>query len=330
MIKNISLVFILAFAVSGCASTGTGSESSIMQSINSSKIVQMISSSEKVQNCDYEKTEGREFVFQKLPFSLRAATYIGWRRLPKHDSGRIEYDNYLNKKGKFQEPLKVRKTTWYPAILETCETVYTEAGTADSLDDLPVTLLNIYFVDDFKEAQSMVGGKLKYRKITDAPNLYTDDPKTTYSLKDNELLSVTGVETFKLGHASTDGSFYLIVKKESGESGYLPYGQMCFAEVVKIKTDVTGHEASIPKNTEAGQQYVVRVAVLNIRAEPTTESRIVGKVKKGDILTSERSEGNSEGQWFRVHKGFVYASYMLAIDSSEAQNILKSKNRKSD
>ncbi|UCE72282.1 MAG: hypothetical protein JSU99_02945, partial [Nitrospiraceae bacterium] len=69
MIKNISLIVILAVAVAGCASRGTGSESSIMQSINNSKIVQMISSPEKAQNCDYEKTEGREFVFQKLPFS---------------------------------------------------------------------------------------------------------------------------------------------------------------------------------------------------------------------------------------------------------------------
>lgn len=183
-------------------------------------------------NCDYALATGKEFFFREATDSLQRYGYQQWHNVPKIAGTPLDYEKYSGKKGKIQDVQisDAHGFKWYVAILETCEKVYTahsEGGLKEIEDHR-----GICFQESLKRAQTLIGKKIwiTQRNVANDQELFTDDPATNYPVDHLEALDVTGVESKLIGHGRGAGPLSLVVRKSTGQSGYIAYNDFYFFE----------------------------------------------------------------------------------------------------
>ena len=184
--------------------------------------------------CNYSSLTGKEFQLREKSESLQKYGYQSWKKEPDLLGKQLFYEDYVGKKGKIQEKqIEARYGfPWYVAILETCEKIYTDAGTRSrpgSVADLE-NHTGIYFLDTLRQAESLSGKKIwvNMTGVLSDLELFTDDPNQKYPLAHLETLEITGLNTKQIGHGRGAGPLYLVVKKETGEKGYLAFNDLYF------------------------------------------------------------------------------------------------------
>ena len=186
-------------------------------------------------DCNYPTIAGPEFQFREADESLRKYGYQMWKTTPSTTGSRLGYESYAGKKGKLQsEKVEVGRppiapNTWHVAILETCEKAYAWANVYKDADALERTT-GIYFFDTLRRAQSMVGSSLWISQTGAAKELtlFIVDPKVRHQVAHLEQVTITGVHVVALPHGSASAPFNLIVKKQSGDEGLLPFNSRYF------------------------------------------------------------------------------------------------------
>lgn len=180
--------------------------------------------------CNYESLQGKEFTFREKSALLHRFGYQDWIKEPSSIGKHLDYESYVGKNGKLQESqVEVnRYSSFYIAILETCEKVYTRGGTESwprSVADVDGSG-DIYYKDTLRQVEALVGTKiwLNMSSVAKVQGLLTDDPKVTYTLAHLDPLEVTGFSAKPIDHGFSSGRpFYLIVKKLNGDRGYLAF-----------------------------------------------------------------------------------------------------------
>lgn len=184
-------------------------------------------------DCNYASLAGKEFVFRERSESLQRYGYQDWKKEPATTGKKLDYESYVGKKGKLQEQkIEDRISAWYVAVLETCEKVYISGG----LKSRPRTIADlenftgIYYTDTLRQAESLVGKTIWVNLNSTAKDqtLFTDDPNVSYSLSHIEPLEITGLHLKSIGHGRGAGPFYLVVKKRTGEKGYIAFNDRYF------------------------------------------------------------------------------------------------------
>jgi len=181
-------------------------------------------------SCNYSSLPGKEFQFREADQSLQKYGYQSWKKEPDLDGKKVDYRDFVGKKGKAQEkPIEGKYSLWYVAILETCEKIYSGAGTRDrpkSIEELE-ELTGIYYLDTLRQVETKIGKKIwvNMNGTLRDKELFTDDPNLTYPLVHFEVLEITGLNTRQFGHGRGAGPFYLLVKKENGEKGYFAFNE---------------------------------------------------------------------------------------------------------
>ena len=217
--------------------------------------------------CNYSSLVGKEFVFREplKPFKKPGVfgnknTYLGWYSAPSDRSDHIGYEEHVGKKGKIQEqPVPDTKNPysssyWYVATLENCEKVYARSS-IKSLSYLESTA-DIYFTETYQQAESVVG-KTVWANINQKQRdlvLYTDDSAVSYPLSHLEPLTVVGLRTKGIGHSYGSGPFFLIVKKGTGEQGYVYFGSayVYLTDPIDLKWDAPTIEAIKQRKIKIG------------------------------------------------------------------------------
>ncbi|MEI7826087.1 MAG: hypothetical protein WCI01_12360 [Chlorobiaceae bacterium] len=184
-------------------------------------------------DCNYASLPGKEFAFREQSESLQRYGYQVWKKEPSLSGRQLDYESYVGKKGKLQEQqIEDRISTWFVAVLETCEKVYTSGGLKNrpsAITDLEKST-DIYYTDTLRQAESMVG-KTIWVNLNSTPKdqtLFTDDPNLSYPLSHLEPLEIAGLQMKSIGHGRGAGPFYLVVKKQTGEKGYIAFNDRYF------------------------------------------------------------------------------------------------------
>lgn len=184
-------------------------------------------------SCNYSSLPGKEFVFVEKSESLQRFGYLAWKKDTAGYGKELAYAAYVGKKGKIQEQKnEAQFSSWYVAILETCEKVYTSAGPKSrprTVGDLE-NYTGIYYTDTLRHAESLTGKKVwvNLNSAVVDKGLFTDDPNINYLLNHLETLEITGLHTKHVGHGRGAAPFYLVVKRLTGESGYLAFNDLYF------------------------------------------------------------------------------------------------------
>lgn len=183
--------------------------------------------------CEYASLPGKEFAFREQTESLQKYGYQQWQKKPEMASKGLDYGTYAGKKGKIQDQkVEDRVISWFVAVLETCEKVYTSGGLRDrskSIADLE-KYTGIYYTDTLSQAEALVGKSIWVNQTSTAKGhtLVTDDPSVSHPLSHLEPLEISGVSTKSIGHSRGAGPLNLVVKKVSGETGYLVFNDLYF------------------------------------------------------------------------------------------------------
>ena len=181
-------------------------------------------------SCNYATLPGREFQFRETDESMteyKADRTVGWMKEPKPYRETLAHKDYAGKKGKIQGiQTESRYISWYVAVLETCEKIYSNADSPDRPLELDFLARNtgIYFLDILHQAESLIGKKI-WANQNRAHRLFTDDPKLEHPLGHIEVLEVVGVTTKMTGHVHKRevGPYFLVVRKKTGDTGYLAF-----------------------------------------------------------------------------------------------------------
>ena len=184
-------------------------------------------------SCNYSSLPGKDFQFRERGESLQKYGFQGWKKEPDTLGKNLDYEDYVGKKGKIQEKqIEAKYGAWYVAVLETCEKVYTSAGMkgrVKPIEDIEKHT-DIYFLDTLRQAGMLVGRKIwvNMNGALKEQELFTEDPNQKYPLTHLEVLEISGSNTKQFGHGRGAGPFYLLVKKATGETGYLAYNERYF------------------------------------------------------------------------------------------------------
>ena len=180
--------------------------------------------------CNYADLPGKEFSFRERSTQLQRFGYLDWKRKPEIVGKTLDYQNYVGLRGKIQEtPVE---DGWFEAVLETCERVYTSGFIKSGPAAIP-NLENhtgIYFMDTLRFAESLVGTRIwaKLNGSVKKHELFTDEPNEIHPLGHLEPLEIEGIETKYISHGRGAGPLYLLVRKQTGEEGYLAFNDRYF------------------------------------------------------------------------------------------------------
>lgn len=184
-------------------------------------------------SCNYSSLPGNEFQLREKSESLQKYGYLSWKKEPDILGKKLGYENYVGKKGKVQEnKVEAKYGSWYVAVLETCEKIYSDAGMRGRpkpIEDLEKHT-DIYFIDTLRQAEFLIGKRVwvNMNGALNEQDLFTDDPSIKYPLTHLEVLEIAGLNTSQFGHGRGAGPFYILVKKETGEKGYLAFNDRYF------------------------------------------------------------------------------------------------------
>lgn len=183
--------------------------------------------------CAFEKIAGDPFEFvPNYPGGERYG-YFSWKTHPD-STKRLTYFDYVGRKGKLtSETVTTSDSLYRKAILENCEVVFAEIS-----KEYPV-YQGAVVAKDLARARSLVGKQIWSNNALVIKNLdlITADPKRSYPLQNIERLLVTGVVLDQYGHASGAGSFFIKVRKATGEEGLLRFSDQYFYESDPLPAD---------------------------------------------------------------------------------------------
>lgn len=183
--------------------------------------------------CPFEKIAGDPFEFLPSYPGGERAGYFGWKTHPDSPK-RLPYFNYVGRKGKLtSEIITSRDSLYRKAILANCEVVFAEIS-----KEYPV-YQGAVLAKDLARARALVGKQIWSNNALVIRNLdlITADPRRSYPLGNIERLLVTGVVLDQYGHASGAGSFFIKVRKDSGEEGLLYFSDQYFYESDPLPAD---------------------------------------------------------------------------------------------
>lgn len=183
--------------------------------------------------CVYEKVDGDPFEFVPTYPGGEGGGYFGWKAHPD-STKRLSYFNYMGRKGKLTAEISTSNDSLYrKAILENCEVVFAVIS-----KEYPV-YQGAVLAKELARAQALVGRQIWSNNALVLKNLdlITPDPRRSYPLKNIEPLRVTGVVLDQYGHASGAGSFFIKVRKETGEEGLLRFSDQYFYEYDPLPAD---------------------------------------------------------------------------------------------
>lgn len=183
--------------------------------------------------CVYEKVDGDPFEFVPTYPGGEGGGYFGWKTHPDA-AKRLPYFAYVGRKGKLtSEVITTSDSLYRKAILENCEVVFAEIS-----KEYPV-YQGAVLAKDLARARSLVGRQIWSNNALVMKNLdlITADPRRSYPVRNIERLLVTGVVLQQYGHASGASSFFIKVRKDSGEEGLLRFSDQYFYEADPLPAD---------------------------------------------------------------------------------------------
>ncbi len=184
---------------------------------------------ETIEDCNYDEiTDKVEIVFRDADESLKKYGYSDIYSIPNSLSKHIPYEKLAGKKGKVIELIKSRNgiSSFFKILVENCEVVY-----AYTINNSEHDINGTYTLTEFEKANKMISSYIwinqnawKVRK----QELVTDNRNISFPLGHLEKVEVIGVYTKALGYTYGLKPFFLIVRKDSGEEGYVGYNNSFF------------------------------------------------------------------------------------------------------
>jgi len=183
--------------------------------------------------CVFAEIDGDLFEFiPNYPGGERYG-YYSWKTHPEA-ARRLPYFDYVGRKGKLTpEIITAADSLYRKAILENCQVVYAEIS-----KEYPV-YYGAVLARDLERARSLVGRPIWSNNSLVLKNLdlITASPKRSYPMHNIEKLLVTGVVLDQYEHAVGAGSFFLKVRKTTGEEGLLKFNDQYFYESDPLPAD---------------------------------------------------------------------------------------------
>lgn len=255
------------------------------------------------EECDFNSISGKEFTFREKPLLLQKFGYQDWKVEPSSVGNRLGYERYVGKKGRLQEQqvTEGKYSSFYVAILETCEKVYTRGATESwprALADIEGSG-DIFYLDTLHQVEALIGKKvwLNMNGVTRVKNLYTDDSHKVYPLLHLEYLEIVGVHTKPIAGDFNNGRpFMLIVKKQTGESGYIAFDER-FYDQQFFSED--------PINPKWGKKVIDLIKSRKIKIGMLEQQVLLSWGKPEKINKSVGVYGVHE-QWVYGHGQYVY------------------------
>lgn len=175
---------------------------------------------------EYNSSTGEEFIFAFLYPGGEKYGYQLWNKQPEVTGEALPYDDYVGRKGKLEPDIifsSSRISKFRKAILENGEILYVYV-----VGDYQPH--NIYFLKDLDRAKAMIGHKIwiNNANVVKPIGLITPDKNISFPARHLEPVTVTGVVLENYGHARGAGSFFVKVKKASGEEGLLRFNDIYF------------------------------------------------------------------------------------------------------
>ncbi len=97
-------------------------------------------------------------------------------------------------------------------------------------------------------------------------------------------------------------------------------GSSAFSEdpvVKKYKKRLTALETKLAgagtDSSDEKMKYSVSASQLNIRADASTDTLVIGTLTKGDVFIAEENVKNHEGLWHKVANGYVSSTYTIKL-----------------
>lgn len=189
-------------------------------------IFSKVVNAESPTSSEYNSSTGEEFIFATTFAGGEEYGYLKWSKKPEFYAGGVPYADYVGRKGKLEHdyiygPLKLLK--FRKAILENGEILYVETAENNKLQD-------VHFIKELDRAKAMIGKKIwiNNANIAGSKELITPDKNISFPARHLEPVTVTGVVLENYGHARGAGSFFVKVKKASGEEGLLRFNDIYF------------------------------------------------------------------------------------------------------
>ena len=244
--------------------------------------------------CVFAKVDGDLFEFVPTYPGGERFGYYGWKAHPDANR-RLTYFDYVGRKGKLTPEIVSSGGALYrKAILENCEVVFAE--TSKEYPVYPGAVL----AKDLERARSLVGRPIWSNNALVLKNLdlITASPSRSYPMHNLERLVVTGVVLDQYGHASGAGSFFLKVKKATGQEGLLKFNDQYFYESDPLPADTP---AEIRKAIEQKK----------VRTGMTAQQAMLSWGKPKQVNRSTGSRGVYE-QWVYEKRNLFFENGTLA------------------
>jgi hypothetical protein len=229
--------------------------------------------------CDFARIAGDLFEFVPSYPGGERHGYYSWKNEP-NATRRLPYFDYVGRKGKLTaEIVSAPDSLYRKAVLENCEVVYVQTSR-----EYPV-YYGAVLAKDLERARSLIGRPIWGNNSLVRKNLelITANPRRSYPMHNLEKLFVTGVVLEQYEHALGAGSFFLKVRKATGEEGLLKFNDQYFYESDPLPA---GTPAEIRKAIEEKK----------VRAGMSAEQAILSWGKPQKVNRSTGNLGVSE-QW---------------------------------
>lgn len=243
------------------------------------------------QPCVFAQINGDLFEFlPNYPGGERYG-YYGWKTTPDA-TRRLLYFPYVGRKGKLTPEIITSGNSLYrKAILENCEVVFAEIS-----KEYPV-YQGALLTKELERARALIGKNIWSNNALVIKNLdlITADPKRWYPLHNIEKLLVTGVVLDQYGHASGSGSFFIKVRKATGEEGLLKFNDQYFYE-------------SDPLPAGTAEEIRRAIEQKKVRTGMTEQQATLSWGKPGQINRGAGARG--------AHAQWVYGKHTLYFENN--------------
>lgn len=177
--------------------------------------------------CVFEAISGDLFEFAPTYIGGEKYGYQMWNTSPSTGKG-LPYHEYRGRKGKVTgEVIPSRYGDYFvfhKAVLNNCEVVYAQVSKENP------EYMGAILAKDVERAKVLIGKPIWINNASVArpQELITSDPKISYPTNNIEKLIVLDVSLVRYGHARGAGSFFLKVKKSTGEEGLIKFNDRYF------------------------------------------------------------------------------------------------------
>lgn len=174
------------------------------------------------ETCDYQSIKGEEFFFPESKDYLYSQSYSFWYKQPAMmQYAPLPQKEYVGKRGKLVGVTNRNNdsvSSFKVAILENCEKVYAQVPWG------PMRGSIVTYQSDIEEAKTLIGKKVTVKNARIEKNsLKSLDGNAKYDLAHLEQVTVIDLQLVRVPQMRDEGTFYLVVKKDNGQVGYLGY-----------------------------------------------------------------------------------------------------------